>query len=200
MAWTSSNGFLAAASGLFAAAIVSTIVVAMWVDELARRFHTAGVRVVFGFAPVVVLLIMTKLALAPESTYRDAPLPELTARVRGGPFAGIYTTPERERTLAQTSEDILARVTTSRALFYYDFPAGYLIAARRPLAASPWIFFREPATTMDAESFSRLATPGDVVFKMDAMNPAANALDRAVQERCHPPETARGGYSVWVVR
>jgi len=197
-AWSSSNGAIAAGLGLFPAALVTGLLLAKWITELTRPFHTNTLRVMFGFAPVVVLHTMVKIALADDAVYRDGQLPLLGAKVTDGPYKGIYTTSERQRSLARMSADIQNLATTSHALFYYDFPAGYLIASRRPLVPSTWIFAMEPRLSMDADRFSLLASPGDVVFRVGSMQ-SSNPLDRNVKARCESLGS-REGYAVWRVR
>jgi hypothetical protein len=198
MGWSSGNGVVASGLGLFPAAIASVIVLSMWIRQLSSSVQSLGVKAAFGFAPALVLSTMMKLVLADDFVYRDGPLPQLTALVTDGPYQGILTTPSRRRTLARTSADIRARAS-ERMLFYYDFPAGYLIAARRPNVPSTWLFAREPRMSMDARQFERDARPGDVIFKLEPLIPSVNPLDRAVSERSE--KVADGeGYTVRVVR
>lgn len=197
-AWTSSNGPVAAGLGLFPAALASGVLLAMWAAELARPIQFRPLRALVDFTPVVLLCTMTKLTLQEDAVYRDAPLTQLTAVVRDGPYKGLLTTPDRVQFLERITADILEHRASARTLFYYDFPAGYLIAARRPLVPSAWIFAFEPRLTMDTQMFEARATSGDFVFKFGPMN-TANALDRAVRARAEPLG-GHDGYTYWRVR
>ena len=201
-AYTSSNGAVAAGLGLYPAAIVSGILLAMWIVELVRPLQSAELRGVFGFAPATLLYVLVKIVLQNDAVYRDGHVATLTTMVTEGPYKGLYTTPERQRSLAKTSADIVAHAKSQRALFYYDFPAGYLIAGQRPLVSSAWTFPMEPRMSIDAQMFSARARPGDFVFKLGALSPWNNPLDRAVKDRCGDPVPGSGreGYSVYQVR
>jgi hypothetical protein len=78
-------------------------------------------------APLAVLgLYVTFLY---SGVYRDAPLSELTERVEHGPFAGLRTTVERRDLLRDLSQSLQSVVQPGeRVLFFYNFPAGYLLS------------------------------------------------------------------------
>ena len=171
-----------------------------WIAELTRALPFTGLRLLFGFAPLVQLYVMTKLMLADDAVYRDAPVPQLTAQITEGPYKGLWTSPSRQASLAITSRKLISLATSKRSVFYYDFPAGYLITQTRPLVGSAWIFAMEPRMSIDARLFDEHAAPGDVVFHLgSSLDPTRNALDRAVSTR----STSLGyheGFSVWIVR
>lgn len=200
VAWSSSNGATAAGLGLFPAAICSVLLLARWGTELARSFASRDVRLALGFGPAVVAHAMVTLVVADDAVYRDARVSELTAKITEGPYKGILTTPARKASLARASHELKALATSSRALFYYDFPAGYLITGQRPLVASAWIFAMEPRMRIDSEFFERRASSGDMVFRAEpGFNPGANRLDRAVKDRSDSLGTHEG-FGVWRVR
>jgi hypothetical protein len=183
-AWSSGNGAIAAAIGLFPAAMVSGILLALWVHEITQPLAAGWPRAFSGYSPLVLLGVMLKLLLLKDAVYRDSDLPELTAEVTDGPYKGLLTTPERRRLLAARSTDILQYARSGRALFYYNFPAGYLISAQRPLVASAWVFAFEPRVSIDAGLLQRKAASGDLIFRLsqDWSGPA-DPLDRIVRTR-----------------
>jgi hypothetical protein len=199
LAWSSGNGAVAAGVGLYPAAIVGVVLMTTWIFELTRTIPLGTVRLVFGFAPVVHLYVMTKLLAADDAVYRDASVPELTARITEGPYKGLLTSPSRRASLVATSRTILSLATSRRTVFYYDFPAGYLITQTRPVVPSAWMFAIEPRMSTDARVFSERAQPGDVVFHLGATLNPANPLDRAVSSRASPLGY-HDAFSVWVVR
>jgi hypothetical protein len=76
--------------------------------------------------PMTVVIIFAVFSCV--SVYRDADPDELTTRIQQGPFAGLYTTPQR----AAMINDMMASLHDySRpddcVLFIYNFPAGYLL-------------------------------------------------------------------------
>ncbi len=199
-AWSSGNGAVATGLGFYPGAVASGILLVAWIVELARSFPLQPVRIFLGFAPLIIVHTLLKLTLEDTFVYRDGRVPLLTERVNEGPYKGLYTTADRKRSLALMSADILNLAQSGRTLFYYDFPAGYLIANRRPLVASTWIFAMEPRTTIDTRFFESRATSGDVVFHVGYSMSMANPLDRAVKEHCEKVEGRRDGYEVWRVR
>jgi hypothetical protein len=200
VAWTSGNGAVAAGLGLYPAAIISVVLMTAWIFELTRTLPSEHLRLAYGFAPLVPLYVMTKLLVADDAVYRDAAVPQLTARIDDGPYKDLLTSPSRRTSLAQTSRKIIALATSKRSVFYYDFPVGYLITQTRPVVPSAWLFPMAPRVSIDARVFSTRAEPGDVVFHLgSALSPETNPLDRAVTERA-APLGYHEGFSVFVVR
>jgi len=200
VAWSSGNGPVAAGLGLYPGAIVGVVLLAVWMDDLTRSNPAGTLRLAFGFAPLATLYVMVKLLAADDAVYRDAPVAQLTARVTEGPYKNLLTSPARRASLERTTREVKALVRSGRTVFYYDFPAGYLITQTRPVVPSAWIFPMEPRMTMDANAFAERAQPGDVVFHLGSgMDPTNNPLDRAVESRA-APLGYHEGFSVFAVR
>jgi hypothetical protein len=135
--------------------------------------------------------------------------------VSEGPYAGLFTTPETKAALAAVSADLHREARGERVLFYYDFPAGYLIAYRRPLVTSPWTFVLPSRVERDVRFFEARARTDDLVVRDDArwvfrpgLPPGVTEegarlgetpLDRAVAARCDLVAKGRG-YSMYRVR
>jgi hypothetical protein len=214
-AWSSSNSALAAGIGLYPAAILGGIALAMVIDEARPSFRWAWLRGALELSPAVFVCTLLGFVVARDAYYRERTLPELTTAITEGPYAGLYTTPETKADLRTLSADIRSYAHGERALFFYDFPAGYLIAYRRPIVTSPWTFVLPSRVERDARFFRERARAGDLVVRDDArwvsrpaLPPGALAegarlgespLDVAVAERCDL--VAKGpGYSMYTVR
>jgi hypothetical protein len=135
-----------------------------------------------------------------RSVYLDDRLPDLTARVTEGPYKGLFTTPRRKAWLQEVSANIERHKSGERSLFYYRFPAGYLIANQRPLAASVWTFPIPRRAELDARFFRQHATPGELVMHVAGPDhDATTAMAPAIAERCE--EVERGaGFTMWIVK
>jgi hypothetical protein len=215
-AWSSSNAAKAAGIGLYPGAILGGLALAIFVEEAKPSFRWPWLRAAMDLSPVVLVCTLLGFVLAREAYYRDQTRPELTALVTEGPYAGIYTAPAKKRDLDRISAEVHARIHGERALFFYDFPAGYLIAYRRPLVTSPWTFIMPSRVEHDARFFRERARAGELVMRDDSRwgspNPppppetlpdgaalSTTPLDLAVSERCDL--VAKGpGYSMYVVR
>jgi hypothetical protein len=131
-AWTSSNGLANAVIGLMPALIVSLAL-------LADRTPTFPLRVLAIGA--IVLLAASLHYGAWHYPYREDAISKLTARITSGPYAGLATIPDKRKLLVDLQADLRHEFAgaTRTVLFYDNFPAGYLMAALRPLAPSVWI-------------------------------------------------------------
>jgi hypothetical protein len=69
----------------------------------------------------------------------------LHSRIESGPYAGLLTEPENDDLLAALAHD-LRRTSQKRCsiLFYYTFPAGYLLTASPPDTNTAFLWDREP--------------------------------------------------------
>jgi len=215
-AWSSSNAAKAAGIGLYPGLILGGLALAMSIDEAKPSFRWAWLRAALELSPVVLLVTLLGFVLAREAYYREKTRPELTALVTEGPYAGLYTTPATKLALERISTEVHARIHGERALFFYDFPAGYLIAYRRPIVTSPWTFVMPSRVELDARFFRERAKAGELVVRDDgrwaAISPPAppetlpdgaalgeTPLDLAVTERCDLVAKSPG-FSMYVVR
>jgi hypothetical protein len=215
-AWSSSNAAKAAGVGLYPGVILGVIALAIFIEEGKSSLRWGWLRDVLELSPAVLVAVLIAYVVARDSCYRDKPLPELTSVIAEGPYAGLYTTPRTKADLGRISADVHAHAHGSRALFFYDFPAGYLIAYQRPLVTSPWTFVMPSRVERDARFFRERAEPGELVMRDDgrwaATSPppapetlpdgaslGTTPLDIAVSERCDLL-TKGPGYSMYVVR
>ena len=200
-ALSSGNGVFAAGLGLYPAAILTATILAMFIDETLKAGGWPTMRPYLALAPAVVLYVLLQYITAQDCIYRDGMRADLTARVTEGPYKGLYTSPAKKEFLHTLSEDIRTYGgRAERALFVYDLPVGYLIANRRPLATSPWIFTLPSRVELDARYFRNHASSGDLII-VDRAQPNM-PLDRAVLQRSDlvAARTAFIPYTVYVVR
>jgi hypothetical protein len=136
-AYTSSNGERAAAVGLFQGFIVSSIFLwkaleDMWPKRLRGALVVRALPLFFS-----VLLLLT---FQYSSSYRDDPLPALTAKVASGPYVGLYTTPVKRDYLAALENDMIGYGQGAKTVLVFDeFPAGYLLSGLTPETNWTWI-------------------------------------------------------------
>ena len=197
--WSSGNGSVASCLGLLPAAIVSAVFLALWIDEAAARWRSDWPRSLLALSAAVFPATLIHYEWLDHAVYLDDPLPDLTARITEGPYKGLFTTPHKKAWLHEVSANIERHKTGERSLFYYRFPAGYLIANQRPLAASVWIFPIPRRAEFDARYFRQHATSGELVMHVVGRDyDVTTALAPAIAERCH--EVQRGaGFTMWVV-
>jgi hypothetical protein len=161
----SSNAYVNFGIGGFAAA-QTTVILLMLVASRAPA-AAAGRAAAFAVAALA-CLIPTVQQYRPGSGYREADIPQLTVRVRSGPFAGLRTTPEKRAFLDQIDRDLDRIAIGHRTLLiYYDFPPGYFMTSLRPLAGSTWMIPQlEPGLRPTTALYQRLHAWPDVVVRM----------------------------------
>ena len=154
---TSSNKWNACGHGGFAAMIACVFLACRACEGAVGkvRFLSAS----FGLVPPLVLVgVLSGRVLARESVYRDVPPSEATARVRSGPFLGIWTTEKRRDLVEQMHADIVEHAGAARfVLFLPDLPSGYLSANARPAVPELWAMGRGRQSAIDAEIFRERA-------------------------------------------
>ncbi len=198
---SSGNGVTAVGVGLYPAAMLTPLVLALFIDDTLKRGGWPGLRPYLALSPAIVLWVLASYLQADDGIYRDGPRPELTAKVTEGPYRGIYTTPSKRDFLRQMTADIATYGHGDRSLFVYDLPIGYILAKQRPLVASSWIFALPSRIEPDARYFRTHVKSGDLVI-VDHLQ-AAMPLDKAVIERSDVVATRAIGvwrYTAYVVR
>jgi len=198
---SSGNGVTAVGVGLYPAAMLTPLVLALFIDDTLKSGGWPGLRPYLALSPAIVLWVLASYLQADDGIYRDGPRPELTAKVTEGPYRGIYTTPSKRDFLRQMTADIATYGHGERSLFVYDLPIGYILAKQRPLVASTWIFSLPSRIEPDARYFRTHVKSGDLVI-VDHLQ-AAMPLDKAVIERSDVVATRAIGvwrYTAYVVR
>jgi len=196
-AYMSGNGATAAIVGLFPGVIVTAMLAQMWLQESFAAWRIALLEVVSALGPSVLLACLVRQEWDDQSIYYDDQLPHLVEMVTDGPYKGLKTTYTKQQWLADFSHDIGSRGMGDRALFFYDFPAGYMIANRKPLSSSPWVLNIRSRCEFDARYFMSHATNGEIVVKVSLLSPTA--IDKVVEDHCTEWKQ-KSGYAYCFVR
>lgn len=162
-AYSSGNGAVAAGLGGFQGLLATALLACRACEEslgtLRRLAHPSVV------APAAFLWILSGSVLSPESVYRDVPPKTAKARVRSGPFRGIYTTVERRNLVEMMHSDIVTESKNSRfVLFLPDMHAGYLSASARPAIPELWLTHSLGRSKINARLFEERLSQVDVVM------------------------------------
>lgn len=130
--------------GFFAAAIVTAILLATAIDRVTISIGGDRHRAIALLAPLVSVGVFVALQYS-AAPHELAPW-RLDRRVASGPYAGLLTTQAKDqfmRELRQNVADVTSRGSCS-ILFYYDFPAGYLMTTATPETNTSFLYSREP--------------------------------------------------------
>jgi hypothetical protein len=142
-ALTSGNGTMNLAIGFFPGMLVAVALLVLLIRQgvASTSVESSDVLILDCVTSLCVPLIVvgTFLFFTYRAVYRDAEPSDLTTRVERGPFAGLYTVPDRAAFIEDMA-DCLNRVAESedRVLFFYDFPAGYLLTDLHPASNCSW--------------------------------------------------------------
>jgi hypothetical protein len=142
-AWASTTPGGSAQIGFFPAVFVTTILLLLALREVARKTRTWLSLPATSFAMLAPVAIL--LALQWSATHFDGRPFTLTHWVARGPFAGLVTSAEKQRYLYLLAADLKPIASPSCGiLFYYNFPAGYLLTSAVPETNAAWLLAREP--------------------------------------------------------
>lgn len=130
-AYGSSNGTDNGGIGMLPAT-VAFVVLAVRALEQAKAERTWAITPAMLFSALLAHRSFTFV-------YRDAPIAQCTARIRSGPFKGIWTTPARAKEFAEL-EDVFKRYDQpgGRVLIVYEQPGAYLFSRMPPSANTVW--------------------------------------------------------------
>lgn len=205
---SSGNGGLASGLGGFAGVLAGCLLACRACEEAWGRPWRSLLGWSSIVAPVAMLVTLMKLAKNDAAVYRDAPLSQLTHRVRYGPFRGLKTTPEHRQLVEQMHADIVAHAAGARyGLFFPDMPSAYLSANTRGAVAEAWMGPFELRNKINAELFRAKAhevgivamrtCPGDFwrSCRPESYSSKSNPLVQAVHET-HQIVLRRSDYAI----
>lgn len=139
-AWSSSNGYINAAIGLFPASLVTSIFLIVLILEISSKGGTNDSKYNILYVSLLILFISIFLVFQYSSVYRDDKIAELHAKVESGPYSGLYTTEEKKKYIDDLTSDIKSVVRPhDRILVFDNFPAGYLLSSIRPATNTLWL-------------------------------------------------------------
>ncbi len=149
-AWSSGNGAMNGAIGMFPAAVVSILLMIRALQLMPGCTRSLGVTQ-FGMMMCTPMLVLLPLLIGgsfyvygESSTLTSV----LTERVAAGPYRGIKTTINKNSFINNFSNDLVPLVLPSdTVLFFSDFPAGYLFANVHPATNSVWLSTLGPVAT-----------------------------------------------------
>ncbi len=141
-AYSSTNGGVNFGIGFFPATLVTTAFLIWAIQDSLAATRAAPRPVVWPAVIVPALLVALGGAV-----YRDGPISNLTTAASSGPYAGIRTSLNKELFLEQFRRDLARIGPHCRIAFFRDFPAGYLLAAKRGDTNSAWIATVAPGKT-----------------------------------------------------
>lgn len=124
----SSNGAVNFGIGAFPGALASLVILCDAVEDSPKRS-----RRMLTLIPALVAAV-TLTVFQYTYVYRDSGFGSLRHEVAGGPFAGLYTSPDHLTLIRDLHRDLtLVSGPSCTIMFYRQFPAGYLFDAGAPL-------------------------------------------------------------------
>ncbi|HZV03360.1 MAG TPA: hypothetical protein VFF73_42040 [Planctomycetota bacterium] len=171
---SSTNGFLNTCVGLLPAFVVG-------IAALAPRSS----RHAEGAAASLVLMAAAQVGFFYGYVYLDEPIFALSARVGGGPWHGIWTTPDRAELVEMLRADMEDQVRAgARTIFAYDdMPWALLVTPKlRPAGPTAWIHPSQPrARSLEALDLAGRPMPDVVVRSRATSRGPDDPLDALVE-------------------
>lgn len=160
----------------------------------------------FSFASLT-LVILLLFQLFPHKNGR---IENLDSQVEEGPYKGLYTTRFKREYLKKISYDLKMVAKPDRhVLFYFQFPAGYLLSEMKPSTPSLWTTCIRADRSECIEYYKRRMKVGDVVVRMrsnffrnqlevaEEFSDPHEPLDTLITET-HKRVNARGWYEIYL--
>ena len=212
-AWASNNGSLNFIIGGLTASIATCLLIAQQFTVLDQISITAkGKKMIRAVMVLLFVLLLIMIVGVSDRHYGDRHTNELHAKITKGPFAGLYTTKERQQFCEQLTDDLASlRENASGILIYDDFPAGYLFTPIHGVTNSVWLFSPWRVTTFNRQmtvDYLQQRQAPDLVLRLTGVpdNPSPDrftfryaATDPIVQytERRYVPIVKRQYYVIY---
>ena len=174
-AYTSFNGFYNGVIGLAPSIVITSVLLTRALGECGttRVGESGHGSTSHALLPLAAGSIVVMLAVGALWTgfFAEYPLRQLTSVIGAGPFAGIYTTPEKARFVTALSAD-LAKTTTPQdsVVFFDNFSAGYLFLSTPPDALSVWLSGANgasgPGHDMQLAAYAKSGRPPTLAVKV----------------------------------
>lgn len=152
-AYASSSSAANAIIGLMPAMLVTTL---FWSTYVGPRF----------LIPALPALLLVYGQFHGISVYRDGATSELTERVSHGPYAGLYTTPQKIAFLNSIEKGIQKWQPSQGRVLFYEFPAGYLMTHLTSAGRTSWMRTVSRQKSFYVDYYRRELSPTDLVFTM----------------------------------
>ncbi|MBX3203331.1 MAG: hypothetical protein KF894_34725 [Labilithrix sp.] len=174
---TSNPGCVNGAMGLFAAACLAMVVAPIGADVTSLP----------PLGRLIGVLVMSALPLSTVSvnlttTYRSGEIATHTARVKTGPYKGIWSAPATVQRAEAMTRDVRDTIgDAERMLVYYDFPAPYLAAMARPAMPTVWTDTRAKIHLL-LPYYQQHRTGNGIVFVVNGMANFCPELEAMVHQ------------------
>ena len=195
--FASSNGMANAGIGMLPAALLSFALLLGIVADMptTRDWLPTFATALLGLG-VISILTMWNF----NYVYRDSHISQLTHRVAGGPYAGIWTTSKRGEDLKLLEQDLKTVLTPNARVFaYYDFPAAYLIGESPSAMNTAWVF-RNRSHEFYTRLLSQYSDKGvslpDAVLRTNALGQSSPVLDDFFTANGFVPVMIRSNYTI----
>lgn len=138
-AWTSGNGLYNFVVGGFPAALAALYFITLLFKQALENNHSKML-VKFFFMWFLIWLIYPLQYHNLNYNYGDFPNSKLTTKITTGPFAGIYTTPNKAQYYTELQTNLNKYNDPNKnILFFTDFPLGYLMTNITPFTNVSWL-------------------------------------------------------------
>lgn len=208
---TSSNGYWAAAVGLFPGMLATLAL--MRLALIALRPETDGRVSAIAVIALMVPLIVFVGAQFTTRAYGDDSPADLTARVTTGGYAGLYTTYGKLAYLENLQRDLRSASAGARTVMFFDaFPGGYLLTDLKPLTNLAWVppseYFYHVDRGMIMDYYGVKRAYPDLVVKLNViyysydnqhvlLYPKADPLEPLVTGSRFRPAATREDYTIY---
>jgi hypothetical protein len=204
-AYTSSNGFINAAIGFFPAVFATAGMLALTTERPDEERGAAPALLPWLLIAVFALLVFNLGRYQWRVFYQESSRALLTAEVPAGPFAGLWTTPDKVAFDAQLRRDVSEFVHPGQRVMFFDgFPAGYLYTTARPAANTLWLSLSDErvgaAKHATTAYWARTGHYPDVAFRYTwrTAYPPGHVLTAYVAPPRYRLIATRDKYEVWV--
>jgi hypothetical protein len=213
ISWSTFGGGGQQGIGFAPAAIAAVALLALGIRLICRQRDIRLTSAAPFLPPLVAVGALVVLQFS--SAFHDRSPLRLHTRIASGAYAGLLTTPETARLVTTLTRD-LQHTSDSRCnvLFYYDFPAGFLLSLSKPYTNTVWLSDLESLRTLFVprllKYYATIGRTPDVAvrirripFLVRAARPRyqpGDALDALVMSPRYERVARRNSYSIYVRR
>ena len=136
--FTSGNGFANMMLGCLPGAVFSIFASCLAIKKIpVLQEIRPWLMAVTVIAPMIACVNFTSLSVYAES----APPQLLTSRIESGPYSAMFTSAQKAHFIYELNRDVHRFFKNKKtALFYDDFPAGYLFSNLLPVGPGVWFY------------------------------------------------------------
>lgn len=135
-AWGSTVGVINVGFGLIGGALFTSAAIVVFLRQVYEgryRYVSLGAR--FGWLVVLIGFFL----FHQTDVFFETPVATLRTRVAEGPYRGLFTSSAKAQVITELYRDLRNLPDRKEPIYFYrHFPAGYLLAMRRPAAPLIW--------------------------------------------------------------